>query len=59
MGIRQTLGASRLHITRQLLTESLVLSLLGGAVGLLLAVWAIDIFAGFELPGRIELGKLN
>jgi predicted permease len=50
IALRFSLGASRARVVRQLITENVALSLAGGAVGWLIALWLLGLVAAFKPP---------
>jgi putative ABC transport system permease protein len=60
MAIRAALGAARHRLIRQLMTESIVLALLGGVAGILLGIWGSSMLASVniqtDLPVNFDFG---
>lgn len=55
IAIRLSLGASRWRLIRQLLAESLVLSLAGGGIAILITIWTAGTFSNFIPPSNLPV----
>ncbi|HEY7544603.1 MAG TPA: ABC transporter permease, partial [Blastocatellia bacterium] len=59
IAIRSTLGASRWRLVRLLLSESVMLSMAGGAFGLLFALWGVDLLVAASPEGIPRLSEVG
>ncbi len=59
IAVRAALGASRMRLIRQALTESVLLASVGGAIGLLLAQWGVDLIVSLSPENLPRINEIN
>ncbi|MEW6209483.1 MAG: ABC transporter permease [Acidobacteriota bacterium] len=59
MAIRLSMGATRPQIIRQLLTESLLMGMAGGVIGILIAIWGVDLLVSLSPQDLPRIGEIR
>src|SRR4051812_29484716 len=59
VALRAALGASRARLARQFVTESLLLTIVAGAVGVMLSIWGVHLIVGFYRGNLPRVGEIG